>query len=385
MTRAELPERIETERLVLRVRTVADAEDIYAYASLPEVSYPAGFPPVKTLEDEIYYLEHILPERNEKENLPAGYGIVVKGTDTIIGSVDFNHRHEDDVLEIGYTLHPDYWGRGYVPEATRALIDLGFKELGLHKIELSCFGYNLQSQRVAEKLGFTLEARIRDRKDAQGNRCDDLRYGLLKSEWEDKGKFNRLKKFFESLKKFFESLKIFFESLKIFFESLRNNILTLLFSISLAGGISVELSIILRKLKLDVLKDSINHLPFNMIEIIILILTPILLLTTFLKLPKIKKRFKVSIVSLSIILIILGIYTLVFLNSYKVMTISNLLSLILFYLCFNIVYIIIELLFYLYNRIYNWLLDKNSTVEPAKLTLVWTVIAFILGMFISKK
>ena len=115
MTRAELPERIETERLVLRVRTVADAEDIYAYASLPEVSYPAGFPPVKTLEDEIYYLEHILPERNQKDNLPAGYGIGVKGTDKIIGSVDFNHRHEDDVLEIGYTLHPYYWGQGYVP------------------------------------------------------------------------------------------------------------------------------------------------------------------------------------------------------------------------------------------------------------------------------
>ena len=65
-----------------------------------------------------------------------------------------------------------------------SLIDLAFKELGLHKVELSCFSYNVQSQRVAEKLGFTLEARIRDRKDAQGNRCDDLRYGLLKSEWE---------------------------------------------------------------------------------------------------------------------------------------------------------------------------------------------------------
>ena len=176
-------ERLETERLVLRVRTVPDAEDIFDYASRPEVSYPAGFPPVKTLEDEIYYLEHILPERNQKENLPAGYGIVVKGTDTIIGSVDFPRRYEDDVLEIGYTLHPDYWGRGYVPEATSALINLAFKELNLHKIELTCFGYNVQSQRVAEKLGFTLEARIRDRKDVQGNRCDDLRYGLLKSEW----------------------------------------------------------------------------------------------------------------------------------------------------------------------------------------------------------
>lgn len=183
MTRAELPERVETERLILRNRTVADAEAIFDFASRPEVSYPAGFPPVKTLKEEIYYLEHLLPERNQKDNLPAGYGIVVKGTDTVIGSVDFNHRHEDDVLEIGYTLHPDYWGRGYVPEVARALIDLAFKELDLHKIELTCFGYNVQSKRVAEKLGFTLEARIRGRKDAQGNRCDELRYGLLRSEW----------------------------------------------------------------------------------------------------------------------------------------------------------------------------------------------------------
>lgn len=119
---------------------MADAADIYAYASLPEVPYPAGFQPVHTLEDEIYYLEHILPERNRKDNLLADYGIVVKGTDTVIGSVDFNHRHDDDVLEIGYTLHPDYWGQGYVPEAVRALIDLTFKELGLHKIELACLG-----------------------------------------------------------------------------------------------------------------------------------------------------------------------------------------------------------------------------------------------------
>ena len=72
MTRAELPDKIETERLVLRVRTVADAEDIHTYASLPEVAHPAGFPPVKTFEDEVYYLEHILHERNQKEKLPAG-------------------------------------------------------------------------------------------------------------------------------------------------------------------------------------------------------------------------------------------------------------------------------------------------------------------------
>ena len=92
-----------------------------------EVAYPAGFPPVKTLEDEVYYLEHILPERNQKEKLPAGYGIVVKGTDKVIGSVDFNHRHADDVLELGYTLHPDYWGSRLCARSSACLIDLALE------------------------------------------------------------------------------------------------------------------------------------------------------------------------------------------------------------------------------------------------------------------
>ncbi|MGT2929021.1 GNAT family N-acetyltransferase [Streptococcus dentasini] len=175
---------IETERLLLCQRTAADASDVFDYASLPEVTYPAGFPPVETVEDEAYYLEYVLPKSQAEQELPSGYGIKLKGQDKVIGSVDFNHRHADDVLEIGYTLHPDYWGQGIVPEAAAALIELGFTLLNLHKIELNCYNTNQQSQRVAEKLGFTLEARIRDRKDVQGNRCDDLRYGLLKSEWE---------------------------------------------------------------------------------------------------------------------------------------------------------------------------------------------------------
>ncbi len=74
---------------------------------------------------------------------------------------------------------PDYWGRGYVRSSVP--VDLAFKEVNLHKIELSCFGYNLQSQRVAEKLGLPLKlAHPRPQKDAQGSRCDSLIYGLLR-------------------------------------------------------------------------------------------------------------------------------------------------------------------------------------------------------------
>ncbi|MCC9881081.1 GNAT family N-acetyltransferase, partial [Streptococcus agalactiae] len=130
--------------------------------------------------------QEIYPTNLEKEKLPSGYAITLKGDDKVIGSVDFNHRHEDDIFEIGYLLHPDYWGQGIVPEAASALVEIGFTLLGLHKIELGCYDYNKQSQAVARKLGFTLEANIRDRRDAQGKRCGDMRFGLLRSEWEKK-------------------------------------------------------------------------------------------------------------------------------------------------------------------------------------------------------
>lgn len=179
----KLPD-VETERLYLRQRLVSDAKDIFDYVSLPEVTWPAGFQPVKNVTEEENYLVNIMSKRWSEKKIPAGYGICPKGSNRVIGSIDFNHRHADDVFEMGYLLHPDYWGQGLVPEAGRALLEVGFTLLNLHKIEIECYGYNKASQRIAEKLGFTLESRIRDRKDAQGKRCDLLSYGLLKSEWE---------------------------------------------------------------------------------------------------------------------------------------------------------------------------------------------------------
>lgn len=175
---------IETDRLILRARTLEDAEDIFAYAKLAEVSEPAGFPPVKTLEDEITYITDIYPKNLAKEGLPSGYGITLKGEDRVIGSIDFNHVHSEGVYEMGYLLHPDYWGQGIMPEAAKAILEVGFNLLDLYKVEIGCFGYNRQSQRIAEKLGFELEARLRGYMDPKGLRTDDLRYGLLKSEWQ---------------------------------------------------------------------------------------------------------------------------------------------------------------------------------------------------------
>ncbi|MGO5473715.1 GNAT family N-acetyltransferase [Streptococcus hyointestinalis] len=175
---------VETDRLYLRQRTSADTEDIFAYARLPEVSVPAGFPAVETLADEFYYIEHIYPSNLAKENIPSGYGITLKGTDKVIGSIDFPHRHGDKTLEIGYLLHPDYWGQGIVPEAGRAMLKVGFELLGLDKIILICYDYNKQSQAVARKLGFTLETVSEEIQDPAGRTCRDETWGLLREEWE---------------------------------------------------------------------------------------------------------------------------------------------------------------------------------------------------------
>ena len=175
---------VETDRLYLRQRTSADAEDIFAYARLPEVSVPAGFPAVETLADELYYIEHIYPSNLAKENIPSGYGITLKGTDKVIGSIDFPHRHGDKTLEIGYLLHPDYWGQGIVPEAGRAMLKVGFELLGLDKIILICYDYNKQSQAVARKLGFTLETVSEEIQDPAGRTSRDETWGLLREEWE---------------------------------------------------------------------------------------------------------------------------------------------------------------------------------------------------------
>ena len=180
----KLPDYLETEHLVLRRWKTTDAKDILEYVSLPEVAYPAGFLPVTTLAEEVAYLANDYPRELQSKNLPGGYGLTVKGVDKIIGSIDFNHRLADDILELGYLLHPDYWGQGLMVEASRAFLSQAFSTLPLHKVELECYDYNHASKRVAEKLGFRLEATLRDRKDIRGERCNLLRYGILKREWE---------------------------------------------------------------------------------------------------------------------------------------------------------------------------------------------------------
>ena len=80
-------------------------------------------------------------------------------------------------------LSREYWGRGLMPEALRAMIAFGFERMGLNRIEARCIAENAASARVMEKVGMTYEGTLRQREFIKGAYRDMKLYAILKSEY----------------------------------------------------------------------------------------------------------------------------------------------------------------------------------------------------------
>ena len=85
--------------------------------------------------------------------------------------------------ELGYELHPDYWGQGYATEATRAMLAFGFDKLRLQRVWAECIAENEASIRVLERLGMRQEQRLSKYTWMQERWWDSLVYGIDKSTW----------------------------------------------------------------------------------------------------------------------------------------------------------------------------------------------------------
>jgi ribosomal-protein-alanine N-acetyltransferase len=87
-------------------------------------------------------------------------------------------------FEIGFFADVDHEGQGFVTEAAKEALQFCFKVLGASRVRLKCDATNERSLRVAERCGMVREGRIREnKKDADGNLCDTLLYGLLRREY----------------------------------------------------------------------------------------------------------------------------------------------------------------------------------------------------------
>lgn len=88
---------------------------------------------------------------------------------------------------LGYLIDPAYAGRGFATAIAAALLDLGFRELGLRRVTAGCFADNIASWKVMEKLGMRREQHgVRDSFHAELGWIDGYTYGILASEWTDR-------------------------------------------------------------------------------------------------------------------------------------------------------------------------------------------------------
>lgn len=142
---------IETERLILRDASVDDAEDMFEYAKLEEVTKYLSWKPHLSVKDSEKLLEMLSKEAKEKDSYALKV-IVLKENDKMIGTIDA--RIFGDGLkeaEFGYCLNPKYWNKGYMSEALKAFIQALHKELSVENVFGSFERENIASKRVMQK------------------------------------------------------------------------------------------------------------------------------------------------------------------------------------------------------------------------------------------
>lgn len=144
---------IETERLILRPLTVADAKAVLSWASDERVSRFISYPGYNDINIAAEWLRSTLCDETE-----WNWGFVLKENGQLIGSGSIG---EDNYMQgywgIGYNIRYDCWSKGYTTEAMRAIIAFAHNEIGVNKICSDHAIDNPASGRVMEKLGLKFD------------------------------------------------------------------------------------------------------------------------------------------------------------------------------------------------------------------------------------
>jgi RimJ/RimL family protein N-acetyltransferase len=149
---------LETDRLVLRQFTMADADNLVRLDADPDVMrFVTGGIPTSREEIQDEFLPAFLGYYQRYE----GYGFwaaIEKATGEFLGWFHFRPRDEaaPGEVELGYRLRKSAWGKGYATEGSRALIRKGFTEHGVQRVVAETMAVNQASRRVMEKAGLTL-------------------------------------------------------------------------------------------------------------------------------------------------------------------------------------------------------------------------------------
>lgn len=173
---------LRTERLILRPFTLDDSVAVQLLAGAHEVA------------DTTLHIPHPYPDGAAEQwiathatswddGMGVTYAVTEGATDTVVGAVALVIAALHARAELGYWVGVPFWNRGYCTEASRALLELGFETLGLHRTQARHLTRNPASGRVMQKLGMRLEGVHRQSLRKNGRFEDLAVYAILADEW----------------------------------------------------------------------------------------------------------------------------------------------------------------------------------------------------------
>ena len=173
---------LETKRLILRSWCEDDAEELYKYASHPEVGPPAGWQPHTNVDNSREIIRTVL-------STPETYAVCLKDNGKPIGSIGL-HRNDlaeqNDEYELGYWIGKPFWGQGLIPEASQEVLRHAFEDLGMNRVWCGYYDGNSKSRRVQEKLGFVYHHTTEGIEVRQMNEIRTGHVMLMTREWWEK-------------------------------------------------------------------------------------------------------------------------------------------------------------------------------------------------------
>ncbi len=171
-----------TDRLVLREINRSDVDEVYEIFSSIEVAEFSSHYPVKSKEQVLRGIDRWKAEYVNKEQIR--WGIALKDSDILIGTCCLGDFDEDARrCEIGYHLSYNYWSKGYMTEALKAMVTYGFEKGDINRVEAFVTPGNFASVLVLKKLGFVEEGLLRQRDFFKGQFQDGIVLGMLKSDY----------------------------------------------------------------------------------------------------------------------------------------------------------------------------------------------------------
>jgi [ribosomal protein S5]-alanine N-acetyltransferase len=157
-TSHRLPDFLHTDRLVLREPRASDSSILFdSYTQDPEVARYMIWRPHTSLAETEEFIAGCVRDWSSGLRLP--YVLTLRGAPgRAIGMLEARPRSH--LLDIGYVLGRAHWGKGFMPEAIRALTDAALSTPGVFRVQATCDVDNRASARALEKSGFPREGRL---------------------------------------------------------------------------------------------------------------------------------------------------------------------------------------------------------------------------------